>query len=287
MVEPLSILGAVSASIRLLSLARQGVERIAEDVRKYQDYGRTLAKFRHDVETLQLRLELWEKEWEIGNTEQGGEGIRHFGAEGWEEVRRERDLIADLSLSLVGLLSPLMLLVPPLGLKLIGLSNSGGQQPVSKRNKLQKRGGPPRTVEAGRDFMQSQSYQTLRALIEHQQYAKLLDQRYEYLQKVKETLGSRQDQIAGKIQELRERYFQLKSISDSNFEEMHIIIIGKYAYTAAPGSCTEDLGFEICSFLPSSCNPLNPISFDAEPRSCRSIRRWPRTRHATRSEIKY
>jgi chaperonin cofactor prefoldin len=221
MVEPLSILGAVSASIGLLNLARQGVERIADDVRKYQHYGKTLAKFKHDVESLQQRLELWEKEWEICNTEQGGEGIRYFGAEGWEEVRRERGLIADLSLSLVGLLSPLMLPVRPSGPTLTVSSTSGAQQPVSKRNKLQKRGRPPRTVEAGRDFMQGQSYQTLRALIEHQQYAKSLDQRYDYLQKVKETLGSRQDQIAGKIQELRERYFQLKSISDSNFQEMH------------------------------------------------------------------
>ena len=54
------------------------MERIADDVRKYQHYGKTLAKFKHDVEALQQRLELWEKEWEIGNNEQGGEGIRYF-----------------------------------------------------------------------------------------------------------------------------------------------------------------------------------------------------------------
>lgn len=108
MVEISAILGAVSASLGLLNLARQGINSIVNDVREYQNYGKTLAKLILDIESTYQLLGLWESEWEIGNSEDGEEGVKCFGPAGWEMVRQQMALIAGTSLNLVGLLALLL-----------------------------------------------------------------------------------------------------------------------------------------------------------------------------------
>jgi hypothetical protein len=204
MVEVIAILRAVSASIGLLKLAHHGIK-------EFQTYGQKLAKYILDIETVNQLLELWESEWEIGSSENGEEGIKYFGPEGWKLVRQQMALIADMSLDLVGLLAPPL----PLGKQAV---NSEESSLGSTTKKLQKRAGPPPEIERGREFLKSQPCQTLRALEEHKRYAEFLDNSPSFAKKIWEVLTSKNEDLSKRVSSLVEAYRQLENLSDHNFE---------------------------------------------------------------------
>jgi len=215
MVEALAILGAISASLGLLNLARQGINSLAEDVRRYRKYGDTLFKLIHDIGVIQLQMKLWESEWGIEDSEQVERGIMWFGAAGWEKVQEEMGLIASASWALVGLLAPLM----------IGLSSQDREsvtpqpaEPSSRRKKLQKRGPRPQDSKLGKEFMQSLHGQTIQAYWEQKQSIKSLVESSNFAKRLSFVFSTKYKDLSENVEELRMRFGQLESVSARNFE---------------------------------------------------------------------
>jgi hypothetical protein len=204
MVEVITILHAVSASIGLLKLAHQGTK-------EFQNYGEKLAKNIRDIEIANELLRLWGQEWEIDSSDKGEEGIKYFGPEGWLLVRQQMGFIADTSLDLVSLLAPTL----PLGKQ---AASSEGSPLRSTTNKLQKRAGPPLEIERVREFLKSQSCQTLRALEEHKKYVEFLNDSPSFTKKIREVLASKNEDLSKRVSSLYEAYRLLEYLSDHSFE---------------------------------------------------------------------
>jgi uncharacterized membrane protein YfbV (UPF0208 family) len=57
MAEVLGIFGAVAAAVGLLELALQGIVWISDGKQRFTEYGKTVLKFKHDVQILRELLE--------------------------------------------------------------------------------------------------------------------------------------------------------------------------------------------------------------------------------------
>ncbi|KUJ18190.1 uncharacterized protein LY89DRAFT_781275 [Mollisia scopiformis] len=204
MIEVVTILKAISASIGVLNFAWHGVK-------EFRDHGKIMARFILDVQTIHQLLGLWEIEWKIGDSED--EGIKCFGPDGWRLIRQQIASIVDTSLGLVGLLAPPL----PSG-KNDTSTISEGTSSIPSHRKLLKRSGPPPEILLGREFLNSQSHQTLEALQEYKSYEKFCDKSSSFGQKLWDVLISKNTDVLEKIKSLAEGYRQLETLSDSSFE---------------------------------------------------------------------
>jgi hypothetical protein len=106
MAEPLSVIGGISASIAIISLAAQSFLAVKGTIEEYRSVGDKLLGIQKDFELSKIRLDAWCAAWRIRSTDQTTFGIRLWGLEGWELIEWKLSAIDELCEDLIRFLEP-------------------------------------------------------------------------------------------------------------------------------------------------------------------------------------
>jgi hypothetical protein len=230
MADPISLTGAITVSIKLLSLAGQTILSFKRHIDDYQILGKKLQDHQEDAEFCKMRLECWSRFWGISSSDEASTGIKQWGVEGWKIVEkmlaRVDDRCEDLVISLAPFNSD-----EEVGKHLDALAERRerkANQPPTK--KLQK--DPPSTVELQSAFFASLSSDSRReALQKRQGQAKALGAVVGVKAKLDLVHGT-SNKITKQIGDLKDSIAALEDLS-------HQIFLDRYPDLPSSASVTE------------------------------------------------